>query len=180
VQTNIDPNKSSRPKSRPKWAAIASAGLVVVAGLLYVGYLKFEADYKSRLWPEHVRDIYGLETGMSRSDVLFKKGVPTRQCKKRWFCYQESGFILAARLDTNDKVRSIWFIKDGDYNHRFLQRVGFGTSSSALIDKLGEPGSISTFENESGAVSREYSYLNTHGIYFILEKDSVTSIVVGY
>jgi hypothetical protein len=176
-----------KTKDQWKWKRIGAwiAGTVVFVSsvsalILYSGNIRNEVVL---LLPAHAETgLWGVELGISEDDLFFLKGSPksTSDGHKdtlwtKWHNY-EGGYRVATNAEG---TVGLVIFKEARWADDGIQGIRIGDSLEVLIDKFGEPSTITKNKGGDASKWRRYDYPN-FGISFVLAKSKVSSYGVRY
>jgi hypothetical protein len=153
------------PQRKHIATAIALCLVPVVAAVGWFGYHRYQGS-----GPVLQAEFWELRPGMTRLDVLFRKGRQgSPEDKNSWVYLDEWGGYAVSFKE--GRVRSViaWRPEDKGFRLPTLQGIS-GTSTLEDIEKkFGAPDAISVSEDQ---LRRSVSYLR-YGLLFFVEKDRV-------
>jgi hypothetical protein len=147
--------------------------LLPVVGV--VGWIAYEQYQTSQ--PVAQSELWGLRIGMSRDDVLFRKGEPAKDSEElgdAW-AYTEGDCWYIVRFK-NDSARAIEIfpVVGKEYALPDLQGISSHSLPEDIEKKFGPPDAVSVSKDQT---RRLFSY-TTFGVHFQLVKGHVESVGV--
>jgi MFS family permease len=145
-------------RDRWKWRKFVIRGGAVCCALLLTiwGGLAATAAYENRTVPVHA--YQGLQVTDTKADVRFKKGEPTEISKAIWGYATDSQAWETVVLFSGEQIRAIFYGGNCTYCNT-LNGISIGTSYDTVIEKLGQPNTVSTSKD---GLSRYLSFKDTN------------------
>jgi len=144
--------------------------LSVVVGIIAFNWDAIEFQYNKLFWEPNATTAGGVSLGDSRSDVIFKKGLPDVDITA-------VGLIIYKMEYSDQNELEIKFTEDGIvegiYNHRSLE-IPFDTVEE-MKEILGEEDVFVTTED---LVTRRYIYLEWN-VSYNFEQESLTVYILA-